>query len=223
MKYPNKKNCRGISIIEIVVSMVLIMLVMLVLAFVYPQGRKVTQGSDNRTKATEIAKSILEEIKLVGFLQGTSGSNDKQVGNLSLLNDGSNDYTPLNKALTHAADMHWPYHHLDTNWDATNNKDVDDYIPVCPFFITDSIKADNIKNHSKRPFFLLSKKVDDDHPQSILVTPTAEVTQSKINSLDHPVMAVINVTVYWGELGRSNNNFVVNHVTLTDSRTQNVY
>ncbi|MBR0518892.1 prepilin-type N-terminal cleavage/methylation domain-containing protein, partial [bacterium] len=62
MKYPkNKKNNRGVSIVEIVVSMIIIMLVMLVLAFVYPNGRRLTNSSDNRTKATAIAKSILEE------------------------------------------------------------------------------------------------------------------------------------------------------------------
>lgn len=136
MKYPNnKKNSRGVSIIEIVVSMVLLMTVMFSLAFVYPNGRKLTTSSDYRTKATEIARSILEETKLIPFDHstatpigaGTATTNSivlvknpadpAQSANFILLDpfftpNGQEDglHGPLHS--NNVANLQWPYHHL---------------------------------------------------------------------------------------------------------------
>ena len=247
MKYPkNKKNNRGVSIVEIVVSMIIIMLVMLVLAFVYPNGRRLTNSSDNRTKATAIAKSILEEIKLIAFDENSAQTGDAALNNLCVLvsNAQMNNYLSLNNPNrniltvinTPGNNIQWPYHHFSVGdqkasttgagWDATVAND-ENNTPVCPFFISDANSISNIpfNNHPQRPFCLLTQDItanidgtNKTFPRSIFATPNAG---SIVGALNRPRLAIINVTVYWGEL--RNGNHDLNFVTLTDSRTQNVY
>ena len=142
MKYPkNKKSSRGVSIIEIVVSMILLFVVMLVLAFVYPNGRRLTESTDKRTKATEIAKAIMEEIQLVP-LYPQKALNANSFTNVSLVKTSQDNNTKLlgNLTLADMTSFKWPYHQLISSvdaggaetWDANVDKPTN---AKCPFFI----------------------------------------------------------------------------------------
>ena len=234
MKYPNnKKSSRGVSIIEIVVSMVLLMTVMLSLAFVYPNGRRLTNSSDYRTKATEIARSILEETKLISFdSDGAHGQGG--LSNIVLVRREGDaaHYIDLNHALANANALQWPYHHLSTvnsgtlaapelgvTWDATIAAD-GNTMPICPFYITEDVPDHTVvENHRNRPFFLISGDTPSNFSRSINVSNT---------TVERPPMAVIDVTVYWAERvkhlnGKSGEHISINSITLTDARTYNVY
>ena len=240
MKYPNnKKNSRGVSIIEIVVSMVLLMAVMFSLAFVYPNGRRLTNSSDYRTKATEIARSILEETKLVDFDSSTTPK-DGTLASLVLVKKtdelSNNNIISLDDALKKSGrDFQWPYHHLSTlnvtnltygtTWDATATaSSTSDAKPICPFFITNTLpNAGTFLHQPNRPFFLLNQDVNaegNNYAKSIQVSPIGEVTVGG-NDEVHPTFLVINVIVYW--VDRKANNFVINYINLCDSRTYNAY
>ena len=232
MKYPTKKNSRGVSIIEIVVSMVLIFLVMLVLAFVYPQGRRVTQGSDNRTKATEIAKSIMEEIQLIPLLPQSWAGNDVNVlKNISLVKTNTQNSVPTLD--TFAGNYNamkktcWPYHHLASSWDA--DRDVNKNA-ICPFFIYNGGDLDSkIFANQCRPFFISTSQLDNQGttkmtvPKGIVVSPDS--TKTPAVNRKTPIIATITVSVAWGETSTRANTkgLKYNYVSIINTRTENVY
>lgn len=237
MKYPTKKNSRGVSIIEIVVSMVLIFLVMLVLAFVYPQGRRVTQGSDNRTKATEIAKSIMEEIQLIPLLPQSwaTANSTSALKDISLVRTSDkNNYTTLDifagnySAMT---TLKWPYHHRD-NWDAGTDIGGNlNSVANCPFFIYNSGNLDDkIRSNLARPFFISTSQLISQGanqiniPKGIVVSPS---TQTPAINRKNPIIATITVSVAWAEtstIGTGNRKgFKYNYVSLINTRTENIY
>lgn len=225
MKYPkNRKNNRGVSIIEIVVSMVLIMLVMLVLAFVYPNGRKVTESTDKRTKATEIAKSIMEEIQLIPlFPRAVGNTANASLSDFSLVRiSGENTLNQLIAQPGWMANLNWPYHQLSVGWDATTPKANN---PVCPFFITTNANAqrDCIANPS-RPFFLCTDS-NGAIPVGISVTPNGDLGNARINQTN-PIIATVTVNVAWGNFvnaENANNRWHFSYISLVNTRTENIY
>ena len=236
MKYPTKKNSRGVSIIEIVVSMVLIFLVMLVLAFVYPQGRRVTQGSDNRTKATEIAKSIMEEIQLIPLLpQSWAGNDVNSLKNVSLVKTNTQNSVPTLD--TFAGNYNamkkncWPYHHLSGsgNWDATEDSN-NQKTTICPFFIYSSGDLDSkVFANQARPFFISTSQLVDRGttkitiPKGVVVSPDSSKTPA-VNRKT-PIIATITVSVAWGETSTKGitKGLKYNYVSIINTRTENVY
>ncbi len=219
MKYPkNRKNDRGVSIIEIVVSMVLIMLVMLVLAFVYPNGRKVTESTDKRTKATEIAKSIMEEIQLIPlFPHAVGNTSNATLSDFSLVRiNGENTLNQLIANSGWMATLNWPYHQLSAGWDATTPKATN---PVCPFFITTNTNAqkDCVANPS-RPFFICTD--NGTVPIGIAVTPNGNLGTARINQVN-PIIATITVNVAWGN--NVNGRWHFSYISLVNTRTENIY
>lgn len=239
MKYPKtKKNSRGVSIIEIVVSMVLLMLVLLALAFVYPNGRKVTQSSDNRTKATQIAKSILEEIELIPLKNEGKVDNTVSLQNLYVLGIPSNEFT-LGELSGSKTDMskdniRWPFHHLAlSGWDAGANETAD-APPVCPFFITDASDVNGLKTaflgNLNRPYCLATRKVGDTTvgiiPKGIVVTPpdpgeSGDIDINTFGTNNRPLLATITVSIGWGAKRAGSWHF--SSVSLMNTRTENVY
>ena len=222
MKYPkNRKNNRGVSIIEIVVSMVLIMLVMLVLAFVYPNGRKVTESTDKRTKATEIAKSIMEEIQLIPlFPRAVGNKSNASLSDFSLVNvNGENTLNNLIANTTWMKNLKWPYHQLSSNgWDAIYEGTAPTS-PVCPFFITNNNSAQTgcIANPS-RPFFICTD--NGTVPIGIAVTPNGNLGTARINQVN-PIIATITVNVAWGN--NVNGRWHFSYISLVNTRTENIY
>ncbi len=225
MKYPkNRKNNRGVSIIEIVVSMVLIMLVMLVLAFVYPNGRKVTESTDKRTKATEIAKSIMEEIQLIPLLPKAVGAETAgdELFHYSLVN--VNGDKTLNDLISNSDLMKrlkWPYHQLSSNgWDAIYDGAAPTS-PVCPFFITNNnnAQAGCIANPS-RPFFICTD--NGTVPIGIDVSPSSDtkLDVTRINQIN-PIIATVTVNVAWGN--NVNGRWHFSYISLVNTRTENIY
>lgn len=199
-----KTRQRGVSIIEIVVSMVILFLVMMALAFVYPQGRKLTDTSDNRTKATEIARTILEEIQLIPFVNTAAagdGVNLQTVSltginnNLTLANMASNDQL--------LRTLQWPYHHYAT----ANANDWEDKIPI---LIAQNASALINDNPRGKTFCLLTAEDNqtDPHqiiPQGIRVTlpPHSDVT---LGNREH-ILAVVTVTIVWTTFSREQREY----------------
>ena len=236
MKYPikSKKNCRGVSIIEIVVSMLLLMTVMMSLAFVYPNGKKLTEATDKKTKATEIAKSIMEEIQAIPlFPSGNVAAGN--IASYSLVYSNGSVPTPvLNDLNTHRMrNLEWPYHQLAGNWDATNTNNITN--PVCPFFIcdNDALVASVRANYNVRPFFILANDgvdVGNIHlPRGIDVSPHEPVYNSNRertgNGNKIPIVARIVVSVCWANrspLGHRE-DFNYSFIQLVNTRTENVY
>ena len=232
MKYPKtKKNSRGVSIIEIVVSMVLLMLVLLALAFVYPNGRKVTQSSDNRTKATQIAKSILEEIDLIPIKNEGMVTNTVSLQNLYLIGP-NNQFTLVNlsESKDNMTALRWPFHHLrgasGNEWDAGANENAD-APPVCPFFITSASSVTDLQtafmNNLNRPYCLATKQVGSAAtgviPKGIVVTPTSpDINQ--FGTSNRPLLATITVSIGWGAKRAGSWHF--SSVSLMNTRTENV-
>jgi hypothetical protein len=213
--------------------MVLLMTVMLSLAFVYPNGRKLTEATDKKTKATEIAKSIMEEIQAVPlFPNGNVAGNN--IGSYSLVVSnvgGGNRLNNLNRARMHQ--LQWPYHQLAGTWDATSEV-VGDTV-VCPFFICDAANlVDSVRlNYRVRPFFILADSgtvLGGIHlPRGIEVSPDVPVYNSnnaRIGNGDKiPIIARITVSVCWANkspLGHTE-DYNYSFVQLVNTRTENIY
>lgn len=195
-----KTRQRGVSIIEIVVSMVILFLVMMALAFVYPQGRKLTDTSDNRTKATEIARSILEEIQLIPFVNTAAAGDNVTLQTVSLTgitNNVINNNQTLN-AMTNDAqtliDLQWPYHHYaGANW---QNR--------IPILITNDV-ADLINDNPNGQAFCLLTARDQNRniPQGIqVILPQGIAANNR-----EQILAVVTVTIVWTTLSREQREY----------------
>lgn len=221
-----KTRQRGVSIIEIVVSMVILFLVMMALAFVYPQGRKLTDTSDNRTKATEIARTILEEIQLIPFVNYSVAdiNNDPlQAVSLSGIGNGQSLEQLVNRM---GDDIDWPYHHYaGDNW-ADN----------IPFFIADNVSQfdNNEVNHAHKTFCLSRNAFITDQgitiPRGIDVTILERDEAENLERIREPnderdrpreqSFVIVTVTISWPEY-RNDANPVFNFVSLNSAFTGN--
>ncbi len=235
MKYPkNKKSSRGVSIIEIVVSMILLFVVMLVLAFVYPNGRRLTESTDKRTKATEIAKAIMEEIQLVP-LYPQKALNANSFTNVSLVKTSQDNNTKLlgNLTLADMTSFKWPYHQLISSVDAggaeTWDANVDKLTNAkCPFFIFSGNSVSALKTkiiaNQVRPFFLNLNDVQVDAtltlPKGIQVYPNGNNVYQPNERI--PVIATILVSIGWGN-STSDGHWSYNYIQLVNTRTENIY
>lgn len=196
-----KTRQRGVSIIEIVVSMVILFLVMMALAFVYPQGRKLTDTSDNRTKATEIARTILEEIQLIPFDNAAAAGDNVTLQTVSLTgitNNAINNNQTLANMASNAQtliNLQWPYHHYaGADW---QNR--------IPILITAQVD-DLINNNPNGQAFCLLTARDQNRniPQGIQVMlPNAPNLQ---NSREQ-ILAVVTVTIAWTTFSREQREY----------------
>ena len=111
-----KKNERGLSIIEIVVAMVLLMVAMMSLAFVYPKGRTLTDSSRLSMQATEIARSIMEEIK-IRPIESRLQFGAADVSQLGLISSNTSIMSLQNPSFNYAqmSNYMWPFHHFASN------------------------------------------------------------------------------------------------------------
>lgn len=225
-----KRRQRGISIIEIVVSMIIIMVAMAALAFVYPQGRRVTESSDKRTKATEIAKTILEEVQILKLEPGAMTTHDS-IQNLSIVGPAA-AFTLNTITDNEMRTLQWPYHHYSSG-DAKN------WTANCPFFVTaqtgtpliTSLKTQRVANPPKH-FALcttawdftdpLTRKVTN-IPRCISSSPQVDFTNAGVKSAvsTHGYVATVSVSVLWLETRGKHD--IVEFVTLTSALASNRY
>lgn len=225
-----KRRQRGISIIEIVVSMIIIMVAMAALAFVYPQGRRVTESSDKRTKATEIAKTILEEVQILKLEPGALTAHNS-IQNLSIVGPAA-AFTLNTITADDMRALQWPYHHYSAG-------DANSWTNNCPFFVTSQTGNNLItefKNHRvanpPKHFALctaswnftdpLTRQVTN-IPRCISSSPQVDFTSAGVKSAvsTHGYVATVSVSVLWLETrGRHD---IVEFVTLTSAIASNRY
>lgn len=219
-----KRKQRGVSILEIVVSMVILMLALSAMAFVYPQGRKVTDKSDKRTKATEIARSILEETQGLRFEAGSSAAATPDISDVGLVGNGPTALgkiiSPTGQGLGFCTAKQWPYHHYSST-------DVNNWALKIPCFISEaqdsatlmadfrnmsemkgqSIFINKSKNISKQ-FALLTRGIDtytfngktSSIPRFIVVSPDnldAISENNKSGMMLHGTMVTLQSCVVW--------------------------
>lgn len=195
-----KTRQRGVSIIEIVVSMVILFLVMMALAFVYPQGRKLTDTSDNRTKATEIARTILEEIQLIPFDNAAAAGNNVTLQTVSLTgitNNAINNNQTLANMASNAQTLEilqWPYHHYaGADW---QNR--------IPILITAQVDDLINNNPNGKAFCLLTARDQNRNiPQGIqVILPEGIAANNR-----EQILAVVTVTIAWTTLSRDERQY----------------
>lgn len=215
-----KRKQRGVSILEIVISMVILMLALSAMAFVYPQGRKVTDKSDKRTKATEIARSILEEAQGLRFEAGFSAASIPDISEVGLVGNGS---TALGKIISTSGlgfctANQWPYHHYSSadmaNWalkmpcfisEATESKDL-----ISQFQEASNMTMGIFTNRSKKiskHFALLTNgikskesdgKTTPSIPRFLIVSPdNLDIASRRDDMMKHGTMATLQSCVVW--------------------------
>lgn len=219
-----KRKQRGVSILEIVVSMVILMLALSAMAFVYPQGRKVTDKSDKRTKATEIARSILEETQGLRFEAGSSAAANPDISDVGLVGNGSTALgkiiSPTGQGLSFCKSKQWPYHHYASS-------SMENWALKMPCFISEAQNSstlisefkqasgksnqgmppftDKAKNISKN-FALLTRGIDtytfggrtSSIPRFIIVSPdNLDIVSQQPNITKRGTMATLQSCVVW--------------------------
>lgn len=215
-----KRKQRGVSILEIVVSMVILMLALSAMAFVYPQGRKVTDKSDKRTKATEIARSILEETQGLRFEAGSSAAATPDISDVGLVGNGSTALgkiiSPTGQGLGFCTAKQWPYHHYSST-------DVNNWALKMPCFISEAqdsatlisefqnasdmrmkIFTDRTRNISKN-FALLTRGIEykfnnktSSIPRFIIVSPDdLDIASIRNDMMKHGTMVTLQSCVVW--------------------------
>lgn len=216
-----KRKQRGVSILEIVVSMVILMLALSAMAFVYPQGRKVTDKSDKRTKATEIARSILEETQGLRFVAGSSAASNPDISDVGLVGNSSTALgkiiSPTGQGLSFCTAKQWPYHHYSSssmaNWalkmpcfisEAQNSATlISEFKNASDMKLTNF--TDKARNVSKQ-FALLTKGIDtytfngktSSIPRFIIVSPDSfDIISQQANTTKHGTMATLQSCVVW--------------------------
>lgn len=215
-----KRKQRGVSILEIVVSMVILMLALSAMAFVYPQGRKVTDKSDKRTKATEIARSILEETQGLRFEAGFSAAATPDISEVGLVGNGSTALgkiiSPTGQGLGFCTSKQWPYHHYASS-------DMSSWALKMPCFISEAqdsatlisefqnasdmrmnIFTDRTRNISKN-FALLTRGIEykfnnktSSIPRFIIVSPDdLNIASIRNDMMKHGTMVTLQSCVVW--------------------------
>lgn len=214
MRPYRKSKQYGINIIEIVVSMILIMTVMMALAFVYPKGRQITESSDKRTKATEIARSIIEEIQLLPLTPKSTAVSNLVLSNIGIIGS-SNTLTDFFSAATCQAQQ-WPFHHYaGTDWRTK-----------CPVVIGNPTPT--VLQSQNKDFFLPTQQINDGKGNLILSGITVRPTPTNYGRYIQPTagvgraqMATFKVTVCWYE--QKGGAAAVNFVSLNGCKTENRY
>jgi len=217
----------GMNIIEVVVGMIILLIAFMALGFVYPRGRLMTDQSRFAMQATEIARSITEEIKLMPLrsspLAVMNPNNLALIGLLPAVGPGNtgNNVCLRNILGTNGEQLinwNWPYHHF-AGPDWRNN------IPVA--LGIDGSNATEIQNNlntsadfPNKRYFLPKQQIGNMNRGILIDGDIAGVHQNNAGAAD-PDMAAIAVTVAWIE--SRNGGLVLNHVTLTSLRTENLY
>ena len=229
-----KLNCRGLNIVEIMVAMVILMIALMALGFVYPRGRLLTDSSRMAMQATEIARSITEEIKNMPLRTNASiPAGPAALEGIGLLPAAANGrciaiFTPQQRETAQ-----WPYHHFSNRNDASGiewkNK-----IPINCWSVTTFGSYDDaadFQNTNPKNFFLPSEQISlvrnsktNVIEKGILVNSTDGIN-NRLNIVSPtgniPELTSIAVTVAWIE-SRTEGVFV-NHITLTSMITENIY
>lgn len=237
-KRVRSKKYAGFNIVEIVVAMALLMVAMMALAFVYPSARRMTDSSKLSTQATEIARSIMEEIKARPIYSTSNPNGLADIGILSnsfdnpsgaATNNLDTDTNPNHsiRYFNHESmkNFHWPYHHLATIGDIKEDPTWEANCPVYCWGETnitgDSATWVTFKSNTLDPvgkiFFLPTAQIPYRGitiPRGIVIqTPTAD---------RNPRLISVSVTVCWIE-EIAGAHLTLQHVTLTSLITDNKY
>jgi type II secretory pathway pseudopilin PulG len=65
---PGRGNQKGISLLELLISLILFGIVMITFAMVFPGGYRLSLKNRNESKATKIAEGIIYEVQKLNFL-----------------------------------------------------------------------------------------------------------------------------------------------------------
>jgi prepilin-type N-terminal cleavage/methylation domain-containing protein len=209
---------KGLSLLEILMAMIVITMVMMAVATVYPGGYKLNETNRLTSRATEIARGIVEEINARPIV-GAEGVPSGNIDFLSLYSirsqsQGGPGWTP-----SVSQTYMWPYHYYMT---------VNEWQENCPVYcwgagdITEPNKNDAL---NVRKFFYLPCN-DPKAPDGIIIegiTPAPDpwaVPLPAINLTDSRLVR-IQVTVAWQEYRGTNPTPITKFVSLISWRTDN--
>lgn len=227
-----KINSRGMNIVEVMVAMVILMVALMALGFVYPRGRLMTDSSRMSMQATEIARSITEEMKNMPMHSTIMAQNNSLNGLGLLPASGQNsnvcvaNFSPANMAAAQ-----WPFHHLSSsdaaNWQAK--------VPVYCWDTTgtnlQALKQTLDGLPTPKTFFLPSDRLElgPNHGGTIekgILVNSSDGANSRLNNVvpsgNNPELTSLSVTIAWIE-NRGSTGLFANHITLTSMITENIY
>ncbi len=215
-----KKKKLGMSVVEVVVAMAILMVSMMSLAFVYPKGRTLTDSSKISMQATEIARSIVEEIKIRPLLTRLTArpTGVEELPRLGIMADPGSPvpgYSLINLTRADMNTLRWPFHHF-----ATSEQDWHQRTPVLCW--------EEIPNHPTalralldqegKTFFLPSSRMSVSNDRIML--RGIEVYSAPLATTIPQVLSVA-VTVGW--LERIKESTDINFITLNTVITENKY
>ncbi len=232
-----RKKQQGMNIVEVVMAMALLMVAMMSLAFVYPKGRTLTDSGRMSMQATEIARSIMEEIKLrpirstVDVWPNAANRSVANIGMLPMQNDPASTIAPCiaNIARDQMLALQWPFHHFTSNNEA-------EWRERCPVMCWEDTPQ-NVREIQEalargvtepKKFFLPSQELtfpDNEGGiinQGIVIQRNADRDANALAIAGGtPLMVGISVTVAWVE--QRQGGLRVGHVTLSSFHTTNRY
>lgn len=196
---PKRRKQKGLSILEIIIAGLILTTAFMTLAFVYPSGFKLTESNKKTSEATEIARSIMEEIKLLPFQSYRGGvTKDIQTWELASFQDTKPFWPQSN----------WPFNHYKdagNGWaERTPVHLVAGGVLNVPQVMTD-MEAQN------KRYFIMDATVN------VIIAPANATELNQYNART----AEITVPVYWLETRPDRQ--IVKSVTLTDIVTENKY
>ena len=233
-----KHGRRGFSIVEVVVSMALLMAALMTLAFVYPRGKTMTDSNKLSMQATEIARSIIEEIRMRPVnskLVQTDISTYGLLNNNGDIGSPGDDTAIANLSSNKMGSLQWPFHHF------ADSSNVDKWKQNCPVYCwgatdisgsiasIDEFRKTNLSVlDNTKTFFLPSTdlglgKYGGIIPKGIIVSSVPANPAPAANIA--PALIGIAVTVAWIESKGVGQDSIlyVNHVTLNSYITENRY